>query len=98
VGIESMFVEANLVELDFASDAAQRRPPFREEHLDHIDRLLRAGTILGAGALADLSGSIVVTAGADRAAARRLISENAYVREGIWVNIRIRPFLWFSRS
>ena len=44
------------------------------------------------GAFADVSASIVIVRAADEAAAAAIVRDDVYVRNGVWVEIRVRPF------
>jgi uncharacterized protein YciI len=76
----------------YAADAAERRPQFRHEHLSRIAEMLRAGTLVAAGAFGDMSGSLMLLRVADEATAREIVESDVYFRGGIWSSYRIRPF------
>lgn len=81
-----------VLEATYAPDGAERRAPFRAEHLARIVRLKREGTILEAGAYLDVSTSIVLFRAASEDAALALVRQDPYVREGVWVELRVKPF------
>ncbi len=81
-----------VLEATYAPDAAQMRAPFRAEHLARIARLRREGTILEAGAYLDVSTSIVLFRAESEEAALALVRQDPYVREGVWVELRVKPF------
>ena len=74
----------------YGPDAADRRAPVRAEHLVRIDALRRAGTILEAGAFADMSGSIILFRAPSEEAALRLAQDDVYFRTGVWTELRVR--------
>ena len=80
------------VEGTYAPDAAERRPQFRYEHLSRLAEMLRAGTLVAAGAYGDMSGSLLLLRVADEAAAREIVESDVYFRGGIWTSYRVRPF------
>ena len=88
VGIEPVW----LVEATYAPDAAEMRAPFRAEHLARLARLLEAGVIVEAGAFADVSASIILVRAESEAAALAICSDDVYLRNGVWVELRARPF------
>ena len=88
VGIERIFV----VEGHYASDAAARRPPVRSEHLARVAEGLRAGRVVAAGGLEDLSRSLLLLRAADEAAARAWAQADVYIRSGVWSSVEILPF------
>jgi uncharacterized protein YciI len=86
LAVESVWV----VEADYAPDAAERRPAVRGEHLARIGRLMADGTIVLAGAYADMSGSLVVVRAASEEAALSIVKDDVYVRAGVWTDFRVR--------
>lgn len=81
-----------LVEATYAPDAAETRVPFRAQHLARLVELEDAGVVIEAGAFADVSASIILLRAADEAAALELCRDDVYMRNGVWVEIRARPF------
>ncbi|MEV0608414.1 YciI family protein [Polymorphospora rubra] len=77
----------------FAADAATRREPHRAAHLAYVRELLADGTALVAGALADLSASVLVLRAPDEAAARAVLSRDPYRAHGVWTSIEVVPYL-----
>lgn len=86
-----------LIEATFAPDAATRRAPVRAEHITRIMALRDSGTIIEAGAFADLSGSILLVRAADEQAALAIVQEDVYTRIGVWVELRAQKFGRASR-
>jgi len=81
-----------LVEATYAPDAAEARVPFRAEHLAGIEARKAAGVIIEAGAFTDVSASIVIVRAADEAEAIAIVSDDVYLRNGVWVELRARRF------
>jgi len=89
VTVESVF----LVEVQYTADAAERRPAVRAEHLARIGELLRAGTLVAAGAYSDgLTSSVLLVRASDAAAAVAVARADVYVKSGVWSDISSRPF------
>ena len=88
VGIENVW----LVEATYAPDAAETRVPFRPEHLARIDELKRAGVYLEAGAFPDISSSLILLRAGSEAEALEIVGRDVYLRNGVWVELRARPF------
>lgn len=88
VAIEPVF----LVEATYAPDAAETRVPFRAEHIARLAALRDAGVVIEAGAYADVSASLVIVRAADAQAAAEIARDDVYLRNGVWVEIRVRPF------
>lgn len=77
----------------FTADAQVRRVPHREAHLAHVRSLLDDGTAVIAGALADLSASVLVLRAEDERAARALLEQDPYWQHGIWISIEVVSYL-----
>ncbi len=80
------------VEGTYAPDAAETRPAHRQEHLEGMARLYAEGTVVAAGAFPDLSASIVLVRAPDEESALAVCRDDVYMRNGIWVELRARPF------
>jgi len=81
-----------LVEATYAPDAAETRIPFRAEHLARIGELKDDGVYLEAGAFPDVSASIILLRAASEEAALEIVRGDVYLRNGVWVELRARPF------
>jgi uncharacterized protein YciI len=81
-----------LVEATYAPDAAETRGPFRARHLARLADLRDAGVVIESGAFLDVSSSVMLVRAADEAAALDIARADIYVANGIWVEIRARPF------
>jgi hypothetical protein len=91
--MEPVFV----IEATYAPDAAETRPRHRPAHLARIAALRAAGVVLEAGAFPDLSSSLLLVRAADADAALAVAREDVYLREGVWVEARVRPFVRVAR-
>jgi len=87
-----------LIEATYAPDAAETRVPFRARHVVRIAELRAAGVIVEAGAFADLTASILIVRAADEAAALDIARGDIYMANGVWVELRARPFGRVVRS
>jgi uncharacterized protein len=81
-----------LVEATYAPDAAETRVPFRAAHIARLRELKRQGIVVEAGASADVSATLVLVRAADEEAALDLCRDDVYLRNGVWVELRARPF------
>ena len=88
VGVEQVWV----LEATYVPDGAAARAPFRAEHLTRIARLKREGTVIEAGAYLDVSSSIILMRADSEDAALAIARQDPYVREGVWVELRVKPF------
>jgi uncharacterized protein len=87
-----------LIEATYAPDAAETRVPFRARHLARLVELKDAGVVIEAGAFADVSASIILLRAADEAAALDIARDDIYMANGVWVELRARPFGRVVRS
>jgi uncharacterized protein YciI len=87
-----------IVDATYGHDAAELRPPLRPTHLARIAALRATGVILEAGAFPDMSGSLLMVRAADADAALAIAREDVYMREGVWVEARVRPFVRVART
>jgi uncharacterized protein YciI len=81
-----------LIEATYAPDAAETRAPYRIEHARRLLDLREAGVIVEAGALTDVSATVMIVRAADAEAAAAIARDDVYLRNGVWVEIRVRPF------
>lgn len=88
ISIEQVF----LIEATYAPDAAEARAPFRARHLARIVELRDAGIVIEAGAYSDVSASILLVRAVDAEAAAEVARQDVYMRNGVWVELRVRPF------
>jgi uncharacterized protein YciI len=94
VAIEPVFV----IEATYAPDASETRPRVRPEHLTRIAKLQDEGVVLEAGGYLDLSKAIIVVRAPDEAAALAIARDDVYMREGVWVEVRVKPFGRVARN
>lgn len=81
-----------IVEGTYAPDAAQTRAPFRARHLARLAELRDAGVVIETGAYVDMSCSLMLVRAADESAALDIARADVYMANGVWVEIRARPF------
>jgi uncharacterized protein YciI len=81
-----------LVEATYAPDAAETRVPFRARHLERSARLRAEGTVIEVGAFTDVSASVLLIRAASEAEAIDICREDVYMQNGVWVELRARPF------
>ena len=80
------------VEATYAPDGAETRVPFRAEHIARAAELKAAGTIVEIGAFTDVSSAVILVRAESEAAALDIIRADVYVKNGVWVELRARPF------
>jgi uncharacterized protein YciI len=81
-----------LIESTYAPDGAETRVPFRAGHLARLGELIAAGIVIEAGAFLDVSASIMIVRAPDEAAALEIARGDIYMANGVWVELRARPF------
>jgi uncharacterized protein YciI len=81
-----------VVEATYAPDAADTRPAVRPEHLARIAQLKAEGTVLEAGGYLDLSTALILVRAASEAEAIALFRDDVYMRAGVWVEVRAKPY------
>jgi len=86
--MEPIFV----IEATYGPHAAELRPPHRPTHLTRMAALRAQGVVLEAGGFLDMSGSLLLVRAADADAALAIARDDVYMREGVWVDARVRPF------
>jgi uncharacterized protein YciI len=88
IGIEPVFI----IEATYAPDAGDTRPRVRPEHLKRIVDLMEQGIVIEGGGYADLSTSLLMVRAADEEAALAIARSDVYMREGVWVEVRVKKF------
>lgn len=88
------FATAWVVEARYVADAAERRAPFREEHLARLQQLHETGRLLFGGAFEDLSASLMGYLLPSEAAVRELVESDVYWRNGVWVGYTVRALAY----
>jgi uncharacterized protein YciI len=86
------------IEATYAPDAAETRVPFRPRHLARLADLKDAGIVIEAGAFVDMSASMMIVRAVDEAAALDIARGDIYMANGVWVELRARPFGRVVRS
>ncbi len=80
------------IEATYAPDAAETRVPFRARHLARMAELVAEGVVVFAGAFTDVSASVIVLRAASEAEALDICRQDVYLHNGVWVELRARPF------
>ena len=80
------------VQATYAPDAAETRVPFRAAHMARMRALKAAGVVTEVGAFLDVSATVAIVRAASEEEAIELFRQDVYMRNGVWVEIRARPF------
>ncbi len=78
------------VEAVYVEGAAEKREPFRKEHLERVVKLMNEGVLLVAGGFDDMKTSLLVFDVESEDAATAVIETDVYWREGIWTDMSVR--------
>jgi uncharacterized protein YciI len=82
-----------LLFFDFADNYEERRPQFREAHLEKAWAAVERGELILAGALTDpLDTGILLFKGESPAIVERFVQQDAYVQHGLVRSWRIREW------
>ena len=65
---------------------------YRKFRMEQLARLMEEGVVLEAGAYLDLSTALLLVRAANEQAALAIASEDVYMKEGIWVEARVKAF------
>jgi uncharacterized protein len=81
---------SHVVEAAYVEGAAEKRMRYREEHLERMGKLYHEGALIVAGALTDLSASLLVFSVESEKAVRAIIETDVYWKNGIWTGYSVR--------
>lgn len=88
VALEPIFV----IEAVYAPDAAETRKPVRAAHLARMAALRDEGVVIEVGGYADVSASLILLRAASEQEAVQVARDDVYMRNGIWVELKVKPF------
>jgi uncharacterized protein len=80
----------HVVTATYCEGAAEKRAPYREAHLERVGKLIDAGAVVVAGALGDMSASLLVLAIEGEDAVRAVIESDVYWQNGIWTDYEVK--------
>jgi len=81
-----------VIEATYAPDAAETRAPVRPQHLARLARLRDEGIVIEAGGFADVSKSLILVRVASEDEALAIARDDVYMKQGVWVEVRAKPF------
>ncbi|MEO7804479.1 MAG: YciI family protein [Actinomycetota bacterium] len=79
-----------VVEAKYVADAANKRQPFRAEHLERLGKLFAEGALVLAGAFDDLSASLLVLDVESPKAAEAIVKTDVFWNKKVWTGYTIR--------
>jgi len=77
----------------YCENVLEKRVPFRQAHLDNLQALHDAGTLLIIGPTQDVTKVFAVYVAADLAAAIQLVESDPYWQNGIWTDYEIHEWI-----
>ena len=80
---------------ELAPDYAERRKPFREEHLSRLLQLRTRGQVVAVGPRAKEPRADMFYRGTSREEVEGLVTGDVYYREKVWVGYQLRAFTQF---
>lgn len=80
----------HVVTANYCDGAAEKRAPYREEHLERVAKLIDAGAVIVAGALGDMSASLLVLNIEGEDAVRAVVEADVYWKHGIWTDYEVK--------
>lgn len=80
----------HVVTATYCEGAAEKRAPYREEHLERVAKLIDAGAVIVAGALGDMSASLLVLNIEGEDAVRAMVEADVYWKNGIWTDYEVK--------
>lgn len=81
-----------VIQATYSPDAEDLRAPIRPQHLARLARLKAEGTVIEVGGFNDMSESLLMVRAESEAAAIEIAREDIYMQQGVWVELRARPF------
>jgi uncharacterized protein YciI len=76
----------------YAPDAEETRTPFRAAHIARAAQLKADGVIVEVGAFTDVSSSVLLIRAESEEAALDVCRGDIYMKNGVWVELRAKPF------
>jgi uncharacterized protein YciI len=73
-------------------EGQEKRKLYRDEHIERLEQLERAGRIVLAGPFRDHSGSLIVIEADSLEAAEAFAGGDPYVTKGVFESYEVRPF------
>ena len=77
----------------YCEHALEKRGPFRQEHLDGLQRQKEAGLLLTLGPTADSTHVFGLYEADSQQQVEALLHHDIYWRQGIWTELRVYPWI-----
>lgn len=77
----------------YCSNVTEKREPFREEHLEHLRKMKRAGLLEKAGPTKDLKQIFAIFMSEDEQSLRAEIEKDPYWLNQIWTDYELKEWI-----
>ena len=77
----------------YCDDVLDKRAPFRQEHLDGLQRQKDAGLLITLGPTADTRLVFGIYEAESREQVEAALHADVYWREGIWTELQVHPWI-----
>ena len=77
----------------YCADALQRRTPYREEHLEGLQRQKEEGVLITLGPTEGSTHVFGIYEAENQAAVEALVQNDVYWRNGIWTAVEVHPWI-----
>jgi uncharacterized protein YciI len=77
----------------YCADALQRRTPYREEHLEGLQRQKEEGVLITLGPTEGSTHVFGIYEAENQAAVEALVQNDVYWRNGIWTAVEVYPWI-----
>jgi uncharacterized protein YciI len=77
----------------YCENVIEKRVPYRQAHLDGLNKQKEAGILITIGPTADLSQVFGIYDAASESAVRQLIESDPYWQNGIWTEYQVKEWI-----
>lgn len=77
----------------YCDDVLEKRAPFRQEHLDGLQRQKEAGLLITLGPTADTRLVFGIYEAESQDQVEQALHADVYWREGIWTQLQVHPWI-----
>lgn len=77
----------------YCDDVLEKRAPFRQEHLDGLQRQKDAGLLITLGPTADTRLVFGIYEAESQSQVEQALHSDVYWREGIWTALQVHPWI-----
>lgn len=77
----------------YCDNALERRTPYRNEHLERLQQLKAAGTLVTLGPTAGSTHVFGIFEASSQAEVENLVKADVYWRHGIWSAVEVYPWI-----